>query len=98
MVELSSEFKMFLGRGMYTECSKIVLIKIKQILLSKINKKDKKYYSDSFSEILGEYLKHFPGDKSILEEALSLQEEKEDDDQVERLSKLMQIQAELEES
>lgn len=99
MLELSSEFKMFLGRGMYKECSKLVLIEIKKLLILKINKQEKTYYSDNFSEILNKYLQFYPEKKSTLEEILSLEDESsEEQDQVERLSRLMQIQTELEES
>ncbi len=98
MIEFNNEFMSFLGRGMYTECSKIVIIKIKNLLLSKINEVNKTYYSDNLEDIMAEYLKNFEKSKELMENFCALQQENEDDDQVERLTKLIEVYDNIQES
>lgn len=98
MIELTDEFKMFLGRGMYSECSKIVLIKTRELILSKVNEKDKTFYSDRFEEVANEFARLYPESKELISKLVLLGTEKEDDDQVERLSSIMEIYNELEEN
>lgn len=97
MIEITSEFMNFMSKGMYGECARIVLIKIKDLMLSKIAKKDKEFFSKDINVVMNKYLELYRN-KSILEELATLTEENEEDDQVERVSKLLDIYSKIEES